>query len=262
MLKRQVFVNGKAAFNTGVDTVQGFTNLGLAASGPIGIARLATGNGYDFSGIKFQNVDPTLQFASDVASYVSGGVGLAKGAVKLSQLGIKQLAKSKAGSVVDGGPISQINPNFSVKGLLPNKNDVITLSPNSIRFSQSSISARTKDGQLLGDLIQSMKTIGFRSDKAIIVVRQQDGILTSLDNRRLFSASQADVDVKAIIRNRSDLLSPRESTRFARIGRPIPKTFGDAIDLRIINQSPRAFGRTNPHGSFQQPFVSLGKNNN
>ncbi|NMD52349.1 hypothetical protein HG547_12000 [Shewanella sp. DNRA4] len=71
--------------------------------------------------------------------------------------------------------------------------------PSTIRFTQSSVSASFKDGRLLQETIDALRS-GKLSPNDLPPIRTflQDGFTFTLDNRRLFAASQAGVGVKTV----------------------------------------------------------------
>ncbi len=117
-----------------------------------------------------------------------------------------------------------------------------SVNPNSIRFSQSSVSGAD-------NITQSMKANGWAGDP-IDVVRISDGGLTTLDNTRVLASSRANINVQANIRNASDALPANLVERFT-TKKGVPSTWGDAVNLRIGKQNA-GFRNTHPNGS---PYV-------
>ncbi|MBD9598140.1 RHS repeat-associated core domain-containing protein, partial [Ensifer sp. ENS05] len=70
--------------------------------------------------------------------------------------------------------------------------------PSAVRFSQDSIKATFKEGGSIDDLVQSLKA-GTVQPKDIPAVRlvEKDGVLYSLDNRRVEAFRRAGMDMKA-----------------------------------------------------------------
>ncbi|WVT77624.1 hypothetical protein QM996_24650 (plasmid) [Sinorhizobium chiapasense] len=72
------------------------------------------------------------------------------------------------------------------------------IDPHTVRFSQDSIKATFKEGGSIDDLVQSLKS-GAVEPKDIPAVRlvEKDGVLYSLDNRRVEAFRRAGMDMKA-----------------------------------------------------------------
>ncbi|MCG8906196.1 hypothetical protein [Pseudomonas sp. DP-17] len=71
--------------------------------------------------------------------------------------------------------------------------------PADIRFTQNSVSNTFKDGQSLQSTINGLKSGKILPDDLPpIRVFEKDGVIYSLDNRRLMAASQAGVPVKIV----------------------------------------------------------------
>ncbi len=71
--------------------------------------------------------------------------------------------------------------------------------PNTIRFTQDSVGVTFKDGRSVRSLIDGLKS-GKISPDDLPAIRtfEKDGITYTLDNRRLFAAQQAGVQIKTI----------------------------------------------------------------
>ena len=82
----------------------------------------------------------------------------------------------------------------------------------------------------------------------------EDNILTSLDNRRLTSFASANKPIKIIERGFNDPLTPNEVARFT-YNNNVPKTYGEAIKIRINKQKPTSWPKNNPNGSFDLPIL-------
>ncbi len=117
-----------------------------------------------------------------------------------------------------------------------------SVDPYTIRFSQSSVNGA-------GDLTKSMQTNGWKGDP-IDVVKMDDGGLTTIDNTWVLAASRAEITVQANIHNSSDALPANMVERFT-TKKGIPKTWGEAIQLRIGKQNS-GFRNTYPNGS---PYI-------
>jgi hypothetical protein len=113
------------------------------------------------------------------------------------------------------------------------------LSPGGIRFSQTSVND-------VGEISADMAARGWKG-QPIDVVQARNGIMTTLDNTRLLAASRAGISVRATVHQAQDLLPPWMVERFA-TPKGVPTTWGDALRLRIRNQSA-SYRSTYPNGS-------------
>lgn len=80
-----------------------------------------------------------------------------------------------------------------------------------------------------------MKKNGWQGD-AIDVVRMSDGKLTTIDNTRVLAARYADINVQANIHGFDEVLPTDLIERFT-TPKGVPKTWGDAVSLRIGKQN-------------------------
>ena len=132
-----------------------------------------------------------------------------------------------------------------------------------IRFSQSTAGKEFTDKSgLVLDLAEDLKK-GIKVVEDILpiqVVRMEDNVLTSLDNRRLTSFASANKPIKIIERGFNDIMP--DSFRFyndskgnllSRFGSS--KTYGEATKFRINNQKPTSWVKANPNGSFDLPIL-------
>lgn len=136
----------------------------------------------------------------------------------------------------------------------------LNLSPYEIRFSQNSVSfgkVERATGQAFtyDDLVASMQTNGWKGN-SVDVVRMPDKGLTSIDNTRIRAAREAGIDVQANVRPFDSPLTMDEIRRFTK-GSQVPKTWGDAITIRINSQSG-GFGVKYPYGADALPRVTGG----
>ena len=132
-----------------------------------------------------------------------------------------------------------------VKATKSYSNNGISIDPNEIRFSQSSVNGSSK-------VYDNMMINGWDGDP-IDVVRMPDNKLTTIDNTRVVAAREAGIDVQAVIHDYSELLPLEQIDRFT-TKKGIPITWGDAIILRIGKQSS-AFRSDNPYGSYNLPVT-------
>ena len=121
--------------------------------------------------------------------------------------------------------------------------DVTHFNPKKIRFSQSSVNDAA-------EIIESMAKKGWVGSPINVVV-MKDGTMTTMDNTRVFAAQQTGTTIQARVRQHSDLLSPSEINSFT-TKKGVPKTWGEAIELRIGKQNAE-FRSSNPQGSWTQP---------
>ncbi len=111
--------------------------------------------------------------------------------------------------------------------------------PDAIRFSQRTVSG-------LKEIVRSMRANRYVG-APIDVVKMADGGLVTLDNTRVLAASQAVVNVWAIVHEAGEALPPSQIQRFTTaVG--APSTWGEAAALRIQNQGAGFSGRR-PNGS-------------
>jgi len=114
------------------------------------------------------------------------------------------------------------------------------LSPDSIRFSQSSINGAD-------DIVDSMQLNGWQGPP-IDVVKMPDGTLITLDNTRVFAAGEAGINVKANVHDAGDMISPERGQAFVEQYGSRPSTWGDAARMRIGAQNA-GFRNAYPNGS-------------
>ena len=131
------------------------------------------------------------------------------------------------------------------KILKETKRESNTINPNDIRFSQSSVNGSSP-------IVESMKRNGWQGDP-IDVVQMADGRLTTIDNTRVVAARQARIDVQANIHAYDELLPIEYIARFT-TKKGVPKTWGDAVELRIGKQKP-SFRTDNLFGSIDMMAI-------
>jgi RHS repeat-associated protein len=129
---------------------------------------------------------------------------------------------------------------------------ITKLDPSLVRFSQ-----RTVNGAVLEDVAESMKANGWKGE-AIDVVKMEDGIYTSFDNKRLYSAKSTETDVIAIVHEHTESLDAVMKDRIKAQYGVEAKTWGDAIKLRVKDQGKK-FSTANPFGSFDLPAAKTKK---
>ena len=119
------------------------------------------------------------------------------------------------------------------------------LNPNKIRFSQSSVNGSQ-------EIIENMAKNGWVGDP-IDVVKMSDGGLTTIDNTRVVAARAAGIDVQAVVHNADYLLPEHLIERFT-TKKGVPKTWGEAIELRIGKQNS-GFRANNQYGSLEMEKI-------
>ena len=142
-------------------------------------------------------------------------------------------------------------------------NNAVSVNPNQIRFSQSSVSFQKTRGATsytFDDIVTSMRQNGWQGDP-VDIVQLPDGNFTSIDNTRILAAREAGIDVQAVVRNYDDPLpasmlnrfpDPKNSERFA-------TTWGEAINFRIQRQK-KNFRNNFPQGSYNPPKIKRPNN--
>lgn len=110
-----------------------------------------------------------------------------------------------------------------------------------IRFSQTSVNGSQ-------EIIDSMKKDGWKGNP-IDVVTMDDGGMTTLDNTRVVAARAAGIDVQAIVHSYDEPLPDADTVRRFTTKKGVPKTWGEAVELRIGKQGG-SFRRNYPKGSY------------
>ena len=144
-----------------------------------------------------------------------------------------------------------------LKSVLPTGRQM--LDPSEVSFSQATVSYQKKDKDCNYDtMVEDMRKNGWNG-KPVDVVNMPDNAPTSMDNTRILAARKAGIQIDAIVHNHSDRLSYNEIKRF-KVGTTYPKTWGEAIELRVKRQSEMSGVDKNwstkfPHGSLYDPKV-------
>ncbi|ETO35039.1 hypothetical protein RFI_02035 [Reticulomyxa filosa] len=99
------------------------------------------------------------------------------------------------------------------------------LNPHHVRYSQTTINQNALD------IMKNMKENGWNGEP-VDVVQMPDGRLTSIDNRRIYAARYANIDVEANMHHYSDRIPSSMQERFPNCG-----TWGEAIQQRIKKQN-------------------------
>jgi len=120
------------------------------------------------------------------------------------------------------------------------------LNPKLIRYSQ-----KTMNGSKFDKIVKSMQLKGWDGD-AIDIVKMVDNMYTSLDNKRLAAAQKTGINAQVNIYNFDDAFPEQRALQFEKQYGVKPKTYGEAVKLRINGQGAE-FRNTNPNGSTEQP---------
>lgn len=116
------------------------------------------------------------------------------------------------------------------------------VNPSMVKFSQSSVNG-------WGNITENMSKSGWRWWlEPIDIVRMKDGTLITLDNTRLLAAHDAQIEIRAIIRNYNDPLPKDFINRFKTKKDGLPSTWGEAVQYRINNQV-KSYINANENGS-------------
>ena len=144
-----------------------------------------------------------------------------------------------------------------LKSVLPTGRQM--LDPSEVSFSQATVSYQKKGkGYNYDTMVEDMRKNGWNG-KPVDVVNMPDNAPTSMDNTRILAARNAGIKVDAIVHNYSDKLSYEDIRRFG-VGNTYPKTWGEAIELRVKKQSSMSGVDKNwstkfSHGSLYDPKV-------
>ena len=144
-----------------------------------------------------------------------------------------------------------------LKSVLPTGQQM--LDPSEVSFSQATVSYQKKGKDYNYDtMVEDMRKNGWNG-KPVDVVNMPDNAPTSMDNTRILAARNAGIKVDAIVHNYSDKLSYEDIRRFG-VGNTYPKTWGEAIELRVKKQSSMSGVDKNwstkfSHGSLYDPKV-------
>lgn len=119
-------------------------------------------------------------------------------------------------------------------------NTPVSLPHTHIRYSQESVNGSA-------DIISSMKKYGWIGSP-IDVVKMEDSRLTTIDNTRVVAAAKVGIDVRATVHSYDEPLTGIEISRFT-TNKGVPKTWGEAIALRIRKQSS-TWRKNHPYGAY------------
>ena len=119
---------------------------------------------------------------------------------------------------------------------------------SSIRFSQNTINNYNR----------ALHAVKNGTADPIDIVKMKDGMYTTLDNTRLLAARNSGSELKANVHNYDDLIPKDVAERLASPSKKgvLPKTWGEAIEMRTNSQTSewrKAYGGT---GSFVKPKIN------
>lgn len=144
-----------------------------------------------------------------------------------------------------------------------NYGKTISIDPTRLSFSQATVSHQ-KGGKAYNynSMVDSMKREGWNGDLVDIVIMPNDTV-TSMDNTRILAAREANIDLKAKVRDFNTPLTKAESERF-KVNGKTPNTWGEAIKLRVEKQASQKGTPDNwsiqfPYGSIFDPKVIKSK---
>ncbi|MDO7930378.1 DUF637 domain-containing protein [Pseudomonas sp. KFB-139] len=201
-----------------------------------------------YSGAQGSNVINSFDikaYPGEVNPVLDYGIAAAKVAAELA------LAKvgSKLGGVVDRLLATEAKEAWvEIGSLTLHSADDIRFSQNSVSFNK--VDRGTGENYTYEDLVKGMRASGWNGDP-VDVIKMPDGKLTSMDNTRIAAAREAQIDVKARVRDFDEPLTPaiQEARGWQRFS-----TWGEAITGRISKQSG-GFSNSNPYGSIEPPRI-------
>jgi len=253
-------------------TAEAFTGLDagtqLAVTGRVDPARTATGFAVDLvvpgAAVRLvRDAPPLLGYAATGVVLAGGETGrelAVDGRVDPVSVGVTGLAGG-AGSFVSlagtAGSVRLLRAR-SARGIpLLDRADattmpvgaVVRLPPGGARFSQKSVSAFADRERWL--------RWGWAGTPLDVVV-MPDGLLTSVDNRRLLAAARWRVAPQARVHAFDEPLPPQRALQLTRRGKrgapQVPTTWGEGVQLRLRGQGAGWHGE-NPHGTVRPPRV-------
>lgn len=121
-----------------------------------------------------------------------------------------------------------------------------TIRSSSVRFTQTTVN----------DFGKAIERVATGKYDPIDIVKMQDGIYSTIDNTRLLAAQRLGLDIKAIAHSFDEALPESMLERFKnnKTGE-FAKTWGEAVEFRVANQSGGYAKSTEGVGSFVQPKV-------
>ena len=111
------------------------------------------------------------------------------------------------------------------------------LDPTRVSFSQATVSYQKRGANYNYDsIVAEMKKQNKWIGEPVDVVNMPDKAPTSIDNTRILAAREAGVKVKANVHNFNDPI-PKERAQSLIYNGHVPKTWGEAIQLRVQKQN-------------------------
>lgn len=211
--------------------------------------------GYDAGGFTADAVVTTA--TAEVGGGALRGLALMREtavAARVAALDAESLAALRKSGVLDFGRKDFVANSARVE--VAATREIVALDAAEVRLSQRTVSYNKIDRKTglnytYDDLVESMKTNGWKGDP-VDVVRMPDGSLTSMDNTRITAAREAGIDVQAVVRGFDEPLT--REMQLARTWQGY-NTWGDAMLARIEAQGAK-FRAANPYGSIQSPRIT------
>ena len=220
------------------------------------IRQLAAAMGKEYDPITKERLTPKEIQEAKVAMLGLGFSRTLSGPIKLTDEAIENIGKKYGSKTAATITNNFYRDNDSITEAF-NYGKTISLDPTKLSFSQATVSYQ-KGGKHYNyeSMVKSMQKDGWNGDPVDIVI-MPNGTATSMDNTRILAAREANVSVKAKVRDFNTPLTSAEKDRF-QSGSQIPKTWGEAIKLRIAKQSQfeKGWEIKFPHGSIYDPKVS------
>lgn len=220
------------------------------------IRQLAAAMGKEYDPITKERLTPKEIQEAKVAMLGLGFSRTLSGPIKLTDEAIANIGKKYGSKTAATITNNFYRDNDSITEAF-NYGKTISLDPTKLSFSQATVSYQ-KGGKHYNyeSMVKSMQKDGWNGDPVDIVI-MPNGTATSMDNTRILAAREANVSVKAKVRDFNTPLTSAEKDRF-QSGGQIPKTWGEAIKLRIAKQSQfeKGWEIKFPHGSIYDPKVS------
>jgi RHS repeat-associated protein len=170
--------------------------VGFVETNPTSFNRYAYANNNPY-----KYIDPNGEYADLAIEAVSLGLGISNFTQNVQNGNYGHAAVDAVGIAVDS-VLAAIPGVPGVAGIAINSSKGVTkglVDTNTLRFTQDSIGSKFSDGRSVQGLIDGLKS-GKVSPNDLPPIRtfQKDGLTFTLDNRRLFAAHQAGVQVKTV----------------------------------------------------------------
>lgn len=193
-------------------------------------------------------------------------MGTGVSAVVIAKSADRVIDGANALSRLDRNPKTVIDNNVNSEYgdyILPTGRQIID--PTRTSFSQATVSYQKMENGVPKDynydsIVSAMKEKQGWIGDPVDVVNMPDKAPTSMDNTRILAAREVGVKVEANVHNFNDPLTKAEATRFTYNGIK-PKTWGEAIQLRVQKQSetgfaPKEWSSQYPNGSIYDPKIT------